>query len=500
MTKQLRALCFGCCFVGLLCSLTVSRRVTAGNEIEAFVHFDKKLRAWDGFGVNYVETAQTRDYKQWPQEYGGFSTLSEEKRREILALIFGADGLQPGVLKMFLDPFHEGLTEAGNDNRDPNVIDQTRFDHKTYTEWMRYFVREGLQRARAWGRAELPIITTLYGPPPWMTKQKFMRGRDLDPALKPELAEYMIAWVKYLRDEEKFPVKYVSLHNEGEDFSRWPTDGSWGSYARHDYNAYWHSSQVVEFLKLMRPMLDQQGLQEVGVTPGEPSNWERFMNWGYGWAIYNDDAALKNTSLITSHGFGSAATGANTSMGVDLLRLKKPDLHAWTTSMTWGTMDVNFLELIRQQIYDVKVNAVIPWACIQTDTWTGGDPNPGTAFRVDGKGGYTIEPGYYFFKQVSRAGQPGMSVAEVRSTHPDIRLIAFSSNGTQHPDALAIINVGTTRRDMVIHLSGTTAKTFAAFGTNKARRYRAEGDYTLRNGALECTVFGESVLTFFAKP
>ena len=233
--------------VFLIGSLTVVRRAAAGNEVEVEVRFEKKLRPWDGFGVNYVEVAQTRDYKQWPQEYGGFSTLSEAKRAEILDLIFGEDGLKPGVLKMFFDPFHEGMTEAGNDNNDPNVIDQSRFDHKTYTEWMRYFVREGLKRSRARGVNELPIVTTLYGPPAWMTKQKFMRGRDLDPAMKAELAEYMIAWVKYLRDEEKFPVKYISLHNEGEDFYRWPTDGNWGGYARHDYNMYWHSSLVVDF-------------------------------------------------------------------------------------------------------------------------------------------------------------------------------------------------------------------------------------------------------------
>ena len=40
----------------------------------------------------------------------------------------------------------------------------SKFDHKTTTEWMRYFVREGLDRTRARG-ADLQIITTLYGPP-----------------------------------------------------------------------------------------------------------------------------------------------------------------------------------------------------------------------------------------------------------------------------------------------------------------------------------------------
>jgi len=192
--------------------------------VQAEVQFEKRLQAWDGFGVNYVEACQTRDYRQRPQEYGGFSTLSEDKRQQILEMTFGPDGLKPGIVKMFLDSFHEGMSEADNDNDDPHRIDMSRFDHKTTTKWMRYFVREGLKRTRARG-ADLGIITTLYGPPGWATEQKFVRGRDLDLSKKEEVAEYMISWVKYLRDEEKFPVKYVSLHNEGECWNRWPVDG-----------------------------------------------------------------------------------------------------------------------------------------------------------------------------------------------------------------------------------------------------------------------------------
>ena len=33
------------------------------------VDFSKTIREWDGFGANYVEAAQTRDYSADPQEY-----------------------------------------------------------------------------------------------------------------------------------------------------------------------------------------------------------------------------------------------------------------------------------------------------------------------------------------------------------------------------------------------------------------------------------------------
>ncbi len=452
-----------------------------------WVDFGTTVRPWDGFGVNYVEVAQTRDYRKWPQEYGGFSTLSEQQRSQILDLIFGADGLKPGLVKMFLDPYQEGLTES----------DKGKFDHKTTTQWMRYFVREGLARTRARG-SDLEIITTMYGPPPWTTQQRFVRGRDLDQARKEDVAEYMIAWVKFLRDEEGFPVRYVSLHNEGEEFYRWPSDGSTAGEERHDFNLYWHSSQVVDFLRFMRPMMDRQGLRDVGLTPGETSSWRNFALTGISWAINSDPEALKNLGLITSHGFGDISQ--NIGASAELLRIKRPDLHAWTTSMSWGKMDVSFVESIRQQIYRAQVNGMIPWAAIQTATWIGGDPNPGTAFRVDGKGGYTVEPGYYFYKQVSRAGLPGMAVASVSQPRGGLGLMAFAANGTKQPDAFVVLNTSSAPAKARIRVTGTAATRFSSFVTDDAAKYRAAGDVPLADGWIECEVPSRGVMTFFAAP
>lgn len=189
----------------------------------AQVDFSKQLRPWDGFGVNYVEVSQTIDYGADPQEYGGFSLLSEGERQQIMDMIFGDDGLKPGVVKMFLDPWHQAKPGGP-------------FDHEWTTRWMRYFVHEGLNRTRARGD-NLEIITTLYGPPPWATQQKILRGRDLDPARKVDLARYLVDWVKYLREQEMMPVRYLSLHNEGEAINRWPEDGSHGNIGTgHDYN------------------------------------------------------------------------------------------------------------------------------------------------------------------------------------------------------------------------------------------------------------------------
>ncbi len=469
--------------------------------IKAFVDFNRKLRDWDGFGVNYVETCQTPDYSANPQDYGGFSTLSGEKRQEILEMIFGEDGLKPGIIKMFLDPFHQA--EDRQNGPGPDQIDMANYDHETTTGWMRYFAKKGLELTRSRG-SDLSIITTLYGPPGWMTKQKFVRGRDLDPEYRLELAKYFVSWVKFLREREGLPVKYISLHNEGEDYVRWPEDGSTANWEEgHDYNMFWPRELVVEFIKLLRDVLDANGLKDVGVTPGETSNWYRFVEWGYACAIADDEEALNKLGLVTSHGFISSWkrwVGDCRSTGIDLLREKRPDLHAWTTSISWSKMDVHFLNEYRSSIYAAKVNGLIPWACIQYPAgWAKGDPNPGTAFRVDGQGGYTVEPGYYYYKQVCRAGQPGMAVSRVMSNDSELVFMAFAENGTRNPDAFVVLNTSDQDKKVDIKVSGSDSRAFEAYRTSPSEKYAGLGEYGLKDGVITYLSPAGSATSFFGK-
>ena len=469
--------------------VVLAASVATAQQASLHVHFDRKLQTWDGFGLNYVEVPQTRDYKANPQEYGGLSALSETNRQRLLDQLFGPDGLRPGIAKMFLDIWQQA--EPGG-----------AVDHESTTRWMRYFIREGLRRTRAQG-GDLQIVTTLYGPPAWATRQKFVRGRDLDPERARDLGGYLISWLRFLRDREKLPVRYVSLHNEGEDFERWPVDGKSGGHSTHDYNLFWPPRQVTEFMTMLRPMLDTAGLQDVGITPGETTNWWRFLAWGYAPAIWADDAALKAMGLITSHGFTGGAGrwyGGHSGDGITLLQQKRPDLHAWTTSMTWGKMDPNFVADVRGQMYDVKVNGVIPWAAVQTSNWVGGDPNPGAAIRViEDCGCYQVLPGYHYYKQVSRAGQPGMSVASVQDGAGGLRLIAFARNGTRHPDAFILINTAADPRTASIRVSGTDASRFSAVRTALDESYKDAGSYTVSDGTFEYSAPGNSVTTFYGQ-
>lgn len=456
-------------------------------EVVIKVDFTTTLQDWDGFGVNYVELAQSTDPVNDPQEYGGFSSLSRRERVEILDLIFGEDGLQPNIIKMFLDPFHQA--KPGGE-----------FDHESTTEWMRYFAREGVKRTRQ-RDSDIEIITTLYGPPPWATKQKFLRGRDLDPQQLENLARYMIDWLAYLVHEEDLPVNYLSLHNEGDSPNRWPNDAASGNMERgHDYNAYWRPHQVVLFLEFLPAMLAEAGLV-VGVTPGEPTYWRNFANHWYDRAILDNVTAMNNLALITSHGFGRGS--AINSVSVDLLRWKRPELHAWTTSMTWGeseeTPAYDFVNVMRRNIYDAKVNAIIPWAVVKTSSWVGGDPNAATAIFVTDEGEFEVRPHYYFYKQLTRAGQRGMKVATVETASGSgIELIAFTSNGTRNTDAFVVLNTGESDRELKVEISGS-GQAFSATRTSETEHYVRIGQFMVEDGTIAYVAPAGSVSTFVAR-
>ena len=89
---------------------------------------------------------------------------TRQQREEITDLVFSPSGLNVDLIKMFLDPWHQ---------KDP----EGPFDHTKSTRNMLEFVEAGF----ATSKKELQVITTLYGPPAWATKQKFIGGRDFDP-------------------------------------------------------------------------------------------------------------------------------------------------------------------------------------------------------------------------------------------------------------------------------------------------------------------------------
>jgi hypothetical protein len=92
-----------------------------------------------------------------------------------------------------------------------------------------------------------------------------------------------------------------------------------------------------------------------------------------------------------------------------------------------------------------------------------------------------------------------MAVAEVATSDPNIQLMAFASNGTANPDAFIVFNLSEQARPGVrIRVSGTGAKSFDAYVTGFRKKYESMGAIPVQNGALECAVPPQAVITFFA--
>lgn len=482
---------FLCISVSLALCITCTAQVPEIQAIPAGVNFSLHLQEWDGFGFNYVETAQTRDYGQFPQDYGGFSLLNPESKQQIADLIFGENGLKIQIVKMFLDPYHQACPDC-------------KFDHETTTQNMREFVRLALETTKARGDS-LEIITTLYGPPAWATVQKHIGGRDLDTSQAMNLCYYMADWINYLTING-YPVKNLSMHNEGEDFYRWNYDVGSQRFTHFDFNMYWPPAQVNRFLKLLPSALGKYGLSHIGLTNGEPSNWTRFYFWGYAHALAHDTLALHNLKLLTSHGFinGNATKlsyGTANSLTKNMLSEEKPQLHAWVTSCSWGNPDFDFMRIVHENIYSAKVNALIPWAGIQNpQQWIDGDPNPGCPVVIDSTGTWKTATIYYLYKQLTRAGQRGMAVAEAFLASPAAHIIAFAGKNSGQPDAFVLTSdIKVWGLPIDIAISGTNYTRFSAFRTSRdgTEQYKHIGIFETQNGILRYDPPVGTVTTFF---
>jgi len=495
--------------MGISTSLCVAQSSSANLEIK----FEEPLWEWDGFGVNYVQTRHTRDYKVFPQDYGGFKYLSEEDRQTVMDMIFGEDGLRPGIIKVFADPFHEPV----NDNDDPFSIDMDKFDHTTTTEWILYFCREAEKRVKVWD-GELVYLACLYGPPSWMSKQKDFRGRDLDNTQKYELAEYLVSWAKYLRETEGLNVQYISPHNEGEDSRRWAEDGTDDTlFYKHDFNMLWPAHQTIDFLTYADEVLYHNGMLDVKLTNGEMTTWRRLHRWWYPTPMYaynlaqeikSNPEAMKNLGLITSHGFMQNYYNE----GIAMLRDSNPGLHAWTTSYTWDPMNHEIVEDARNLIYNVQCNGLIPWAIVH-NAYESDKLSPPMGFRQSGnadspfltdEGELTITKAYYYYKQICRAGQPHMNVVAVQTDHEQIQAMAFGHHITDNPDAFMILNKGEETVSVKLSITGSEYNQFEAFRTSdkeyEDENYKSLGKYTIDDNEIIYEAPPKSATTFYGIP
>jgi len=185
-------------------------------------------------------------------------------------------------------------------------------------------------------------------------------------------------------------------------------------------------------------------------------------------------------------------------------------LKAWVTSTSWSNMDAKNIKGMHGHIYDSQVNGITSWAGIQRPPiWVGGVPNPGSAFTVREDGSYEMRRGHYFYKQVTCAAQPGMSVAQRMSMDSEVAVIAFASNGTNNADAIVVENWDEKDKKVSVRTKGSDSNAFEAFMTTErdkdndgklvgnGKNYVGAGTFEDKNGMIIFDALMGSVTTFF---
>ncbi len=120
-----------------------------------------------------------------------------------------------------------------------------------------------------------------------------------------------------------------------------------------------------------------------------------------------------------------------------------------------------------------------------------------TLYLKDGR--YEIQPGYYYYKQVSRAGQPGMKVARTVSMDSELLVIAFASNGTRNKNAFVVVNTSQKEKSAEIEINGNNTSKFRVYRTSgNDEKYKDVGEIYITTDKLIYTAPPNSVTTFFS--
>jgi hypothetical protein len=113
-------------------------------------------------------------------------------------------------------------------------------------------------------------------------------------------------------------------------------------------------------------------------------------------------------------------------------------------------------------IYDVGCNGLIPWATLHHD-YESDKLSPPATKRVGSNanspiktngGQVEVTKAYYHYKQLTRAGQPGMGVASVTGDDSMMTAVAFAAQVDSASNAFVLINRDTQARDIWVAIAG----------------------------------------------
>ncbi len=459
--------------------------------IRAYVDFSKVIREWDGFGVCFSNrNCMKSDIDPYLFKLD-FQYLSKSNQNKIADLIFGSEGLRVGLIKTYINSYQ--LKKTNVKYNDGTTLNLSDFSFNPFDKSTQLFCDSAIDVSAKWG-GTIRLLCTFTNPPEWMTKQNITGARDLDPTHRIDYACAMVAGIKILTNNS-YPVHYLSMHYHGEEWGKWNNCGD--STNNKMYSLFWPPEQVADFLKLLRRILDKNGLLNIKLTPGETSNWLRFCDWGYSNAIIDDPLVLNSLGLLTSSDsaifFNQNNIFAINSSGIDEIREKRPDLHAWFTSFHHIQDNPLSLLQIRQYIYNSKINSVFIGDVLNSES----DDSSQSLFRTVNDTLF-IPDSYYYLKLICRAGQPGMAVCQVACNILDIYIIGFSSNNTRNHNSFIILNTSMSEYELPIEIRGCSDSAFSIYRTSSFEKCLYLGIAHVKEGKIHFKIAPFSATAFYS--
>jgi len=368
--------------------------------------------------------------------------------------------------------------EPVNDNGSSNNLDLSKFNYKAGSNLARQ-----LPYYRALNAAGLKkLIATSWTPPDWMKlhddpdripeqcyncndcpagddRRKVCGGR-LDPNQYAEYAEYLLAYVKILKQETGIDLYAISLQNE-------------------PFFANPFESNVVKpdeygiLLNVVGQKFREEGLSTKIFGPEHMAEWSWGVQQNYVSNIFKNEENNPYLDIYAVHGYvdgvapdyGSAEgwTALKTNIS---LKHNKP---LWMTETSgYPQTPDGAMKLAKSMYLALRFGDISSWVY-----WSVSG-EPGSEFSIMANGEPTIL--YYVSKQFFKYIRPNSVRIESASDDPEILTLAFK-NASEGSMSLVVINASETQKDITFDIPTGPAE-FTAYRTSATENSVEAGTIT----------------------
>ena len=184
--------------------------------------------------------------------------------------------------------------EEANDNDDPNLINWNGFNFGPNSDNGKQFPFIMALRDRGLDK----FIASVWTPPVWMKLDpddglaSFCNGQcggRLNPELYEEFAEYIIAYIKMLKDETDVDLYAISLQNEP-------------LFANPFESCVYKEAELAELVKVVGPRLRKEGLSTKIFGPEHMGSYSWELNF-INELMARDSLARENLDIFAVHGY-----------------------------------------------------------------------------------------------------------------------------------------------------------------------------------------------------